>query len=145
MRRQKAVARNAELLRQVGMYVCNRFHAGHCTAWRRETLYAILRRGPRRATNGCLEGHLPPRMLKANNQQKGAVMAFAEKLIAVRRAHHLTQEQLAAKLFVTRQAVSRWERGEVTPGIDMMKLIACLLYTSPSPRDGLLSRMPSSA
>lgn len=51
-------------------------------------------------------------------------MAFAEKLIAVRRAHHLTQEQLAAKLFVTRQAVSRWERGEVTPGIDMMKLIA---------------------
>ena len=27
-------------------------------------------------------------------------MAFAEKLIAIRRAHHLTQEQLAAKLFV---------------------------------------------
>ena len=25
------------------------------------------------------------------------------------------------------------------------KLIRCLLYTSPSPRDGLLSRMPSSA
>ena len=24
-------------------------------------------------------------------------------------------------------------------------LIGCLLYTSPSPRDGLLSRMPSSA
>ena len=24
-------------------------------------------------------------------------------------------------------------------------LITCLLYTSPSPRDGLLSRMPSSA
>ena len=23
--------------------------------------------------------------------------------------------------------------------------VACLLYTSPSPRDGLLSRMPSSA
>ena len=26
-----------------------------------------------------------------------------------------------------------------------IKLQACLLYTSPSPRDGLLSRMPSSA
>ena len=62
----------------------------------------------------------------AINQQKGAAMAFAEKLIAVRRAHHLTQEQLAAKLFVTRQAVSRWERDEVTPGIDMMKLIAAV-------------------
>ena len=27
----------------------------------------------------------------------------------------------------------------------MASLLACLLYTSPSPRDGLLSRMPSSA
>ena len=27
----------------------------------------------------------------------------------------------------------------------MSTYIACLLYTSPSPRDGLLSRMPSSA
>ena len=53
-------------------------------------------------------------------------MAFAEKLVAVRRAHTLTQDQLAEKLYVTRQAVSRWERGEVTPGIDMMKLIAAV-------------------
>ena len=28
---------------------------------------------------------------------------------------------------------------------DIEASIACLLYTSPSPRDGLLSRMPSSA
>ena len=28
---------------------------------------------------------------------------------------------------------------------DKVKQEACLLYTSPSPRDGLLSRMPSSA
>ena len=28
---------------------------------------------------------------------------------------------------------------------DVDKNIPCLLYTSPSPRDGLLSRMPSSA
>lgn len=53
-------------------------------------------------------------------------MAFAEKLVAVRRTHNLTQDQLAEKLYVTRQAVSRWERGEVTPGIDMMKLIAAV-------------------
>ena len=26
-----------------------------------------------------------------------------------------------------------------------LRIIICLLYTSPSPRDGLLSRMPSSA
>ena len=53
-------------------------------------------------------------------------MAFADKLVAIRCAHNLTQEGLAAKLYVTRQAVSRWERGEVTPGIDMMKLIGAV-------------------
>ena len=57
-------------------------------------------------------------------------MAFAENLVAVRRAHNLTQNQLAKKLYVTRQAVSRWERGEVTPGIDMMKLIAAVTGAS---------------
>ena len=36
------------------------------------------------------------------------------------------------------------EYGEITPG-KLKRLRACLLYTSPSPRDGLLSRMPSSA
>ena len=28
---------------------------------------------------------------------------------------------------------------------ELFESLACLLYTSPSPRDGLLSRMPSSA
>mgnify|MGYP003304632199 CR=1 FL=1 len=32
-----------------------------------------------------------------------------------------------------------------TLGSDLILNISCLLYTSPSPRDGLLSRMPSSA
>ena len=32
-----------------------------------------------------------------------------------------------------------------TRGIDPRDNYSCLLYTSPSPRDGLLSRMPSSA
>ena len=30
-------------------------------------------------------------------------------------------------------------------GATVLVMVACLLYTSPSPRDGLLSRMPSSA
>ena len=30
-------------------------------------------------------------------------------------------------------------------GADVEVIVLCLLYTSPSPRDGLLSRMPSSA
>ena len=32
-----------------------------------------------------------------------------------------------------------------SPGIESIMKKTCLLYTSPSPRDGLLSRMPSSA
>ena len=31
------------------------------------------------------------------------------------------------------------------PRVGITMVQACLLYTSPSPRDGLLSRMPSSA
>ena len=50
-------------------------------------------------------------------------------------------------------AVTAWLRdvlgsGVVAPNVseDHLALIrSCLLYTSPSPRDGLLSRMPSSA
>ena len=51
-------------------------------------------------------------------------MAIKDKLAQLRKDRGLTQEELAAKLYVTRQAVSRWETGETTPGIDMTKLIA---------------------
>ena len=44
------------------------------------------------------------------------------------------------------------DREKVRDAVDMVALVEgrtqlkrCLLYTSPSPRDGLLSRMPSSA
>ena len=50
-------------------------------------------------------------------------MKFGETLIDLRKRNGLTQEELAAKLYVTRQAVSRWERGEVTPGIDKLQHI----------------------
>ena len=36
-------------------------------------------------------------------------------------------------------------KSKVTPKSSFYKPDSCLLYTSPSPRDGLLSRMPSSA
>ena len=36
----------------------------------------------------------------------------------------LSQEELAEKIFVTRQAVSRWETGETTPNIDALKLLS---------------------
>ncbi|MFR1639690.1 MAG: helix-turn-helix transcriptional regulator, partial [Eggerthellaceae bacterium] len=43
-------------------------------------------------------------------------MAIQDTLIALREQHGLTQSELAERLFVTRQAVSRWECGETQPG-----------------------------
>ncbi len=47
-------------------------------------------------------------------------MNFPEKLITLRKSRGLSQEQLAERLGVSRQAVSRWEMGETTP--DMTNL-----------------------
>lgn len=48
-------------------------------------------------------------------------MNFSEKLISLRRAKGLSQEQLANIIDVSRQAVSKWETGESLP--DLAKLI----------------------
>ena len=42
-------------------------------------------------------------------------------------------------------ACTIFDEVEPEPSLQMVQRCACLLYTSPSPRDGLLSRMPSSA
>ena len=42
------------------------------------------------------------------------------------------------------QVTARWE-ADMNSDSFLSRNISCLLYTSPSPRDGLLSRMPSSA
>ena len=39
----------------------------------------------------------------------------------------MSQDELAGKIMVTRQAVSRWENGETEPSVDMRKLIATVL------------------
>ena len=54
-------------------------------------------------------------------------MSVGETILTARKNAGLTQEQLAAKVYVTRQAVSRWETGESEPSIDMRKLLANIL------------------
>lgn len=49
-------------------------------------------------------------------------MGFSEKLAALRRMEALSQEQLADRLGVTRQSVSKWEGGSAMP--ELSKLIA---------------------
>ena len=72
---------------------------------------------------------------------------------------NMSQEELAQKVFVTRQAVSRWETGETVPNTETLKLLSNLFNVSintllGSPRelrcqccgmpidDGIMSREP---
>lgn len=57
-------------------------------------------------------------------------MEFGEKLQLLRKQHGLTQEQLAAKLYVSRTAVSKWESGKGYPGIDSLKAISGVFSVS---------------
>lgn len=49
-------------------------------------------------------------------------MDFSEKILTLRKGRDLTQEQLAEKLNVSRQSVSKWESGQAVPELD--KIIA---------------------
>ena len=57
-------------------------------------------------------------------------MIFAKKLKQLRQQTGWSQEQLADRLNVTRQAVAKWERGAGFPDIDNMQALAKLFNTS---------------
>lgn len=45
-------------------------------------------------------------------------MDFSEKILSLRKSRGLTQEQLAEKLNVSRQSVSKWESGQAIPELE---------------------------
>ena len=47
-------------------------------------------------------------------------MTFGERLMSLRRARGLSQEALGDMLDVTRQTVSKWERGDSTPELEKL-------------------------
>ena len=51
-------------------------------------------------------------------------METKEVLRQLRERNNLTQDQLAERVMVTRQAVSRWETGETQPNTDTLKLLS---------------------
>ena len=57
-------------------------------------------------------------------------MIFAKKLKQLRQKTGWSQEQLADRLNVTRQAVAKWERGAGFPDIDNVQALAKLFNTS---------------
>ena len=57
-------------------------------------------------------------------------METKDVILGLRSKLGLSQEELAEKVFVTRQAVSRWENGETTPNAETLKLLSKLFDVS---------------
>ena len=57
-------------------------------------------------------------------------METKEILYELRTKNGLSQDALAEKIFVTRQAVSRWENGETVPNTETLKLLSKLFGVS---------------
>lgn len=57
-------------------------------------------------------------------------MNTKDLLFELRTRSGLSQDELAEKLFVTRQAVSRWENGETVPNTETLKLLSKLFNVS---------------
>ena len=55
---------------------------------------------------------------------------FGEKITAARKQRGMTQEELAEKIGVSRQALAKWESGESVPDIDRAALTAEILGLS---------------
>ena len=57
-------------------------------------------------------------------------METKDIIVELRTKKGLSQEELAEKIFVTRQAVSRWETGETVPNTETLKLLSKLFDVS---------------
>lgn len=57
-------------------------------------------------------------------------MTLSEQLSRYRKEAKMTQEELAEKCDVTRQAVAKWENGESTPSIEKLITLAEIYDTS---------------
>ncbi len=64
------------------------------------------------------------------DRKETVIMKFNEKLIKLRKASGLSQEELGDKLDVARQTVSKWELGETTPEMDKLVELSNLFHVS---------------
>lgn len=55
--------------------------------------------------------------------------SLSKKLKEYRSRHNLTQKELAARLFVSDKAISKWERGNGLPDIETLVRLTDLLGT----------------
>ena len=67
-------------------------------------------------------------------------MALGERIKNARKAKHLSQEELAKQLFISRSALAKWETGQSMPDIRMLKKLSVILEVS---MDHLTAEEPS--
>ena len=54
-------------------------------------------------------------------------MKISERIKKYREENHITQQELADKLYVSKQAISKWENDKSLPDVSMYPTIASLL------------------
>lgn len=69
-------------------------------------------------------------MNEQHNEQQENRQDFGGRLAGLRRAAGLSQQQMAERLFVTRQAVSRWEQNRTQPDLATLQQLAATLGCS---------------
>lgn len=57
-------------------------------------------------------------------------METKDMILELRTKNGMSQDELAEKVYVTRQAVSRWENGDTTPNTETLKLLSKLFDVS---------------
>ena len=55
---------------------------------------------------------------------------FKDNIVNLRKINDMTQEELAEKVGVTRQAIAKWEAGETVPDLDKCRLLAAVFGVS---------------
>ena len=71
-------------------------------------------------------------ILCVESLREGGVSMFQENLRLKRRERGLSQEELASRLHVVRQTISKWEKGMSVPDSEQLIKIAVILETTVS-------------
>ena len=94
---------------------------------------------------GCSTGKVTEMMIEQNDFAREATYRGIEIATGFTKDLKERQASLKIKYPNTKVVFDTEEDVRFTPFYNCSLVTSCLLYTSPSPRDGLLSRMPSSA
>ena len=77
----------------------------------------------------CLQQRAGSHTIAVTTERKGLSIMLNENIKAIRKSKGLSQEELAIKLNVVRQTISKWEQGLSVPDSDMLISISEALET----------------